>query len=109
MTREEFNKNSAVDELKKLSFSANPVVSLSDEDYAVIEFVYTWHPSISETNGKKEIALLYAMFGMRIIYDMLPSARRAEQFEKDIASSILLVAQRKDEYERFKKGVDYDD
>lgn len=51
------------------------------EDYKVVELVYTWHPSISETKGKKQIAMLYTEFGMTVIRGMVPAAMK--MFELD--------------------------
>ncbi|HCT63891.1 MAG TPA: hypothetical protein DIC60_01200 [Lachnospiraceae bacterium] len=44
---------------------AGPV---SDANYKVIDRVYTFHPSISEVEGKRQIAGLYKSFGMRVRY-----------------------------------------
>ena len=38
--------------------------SVSNEDYKIIELVYTYHPSIPEVNGKGQIATLYQLGGM---------------------------------------------
>lgn len=51
--------------------------SVSDEDYSVIEKVYTWHPVISNVSRKEEVAELYKSFGMAIFYDMEPRAEIA--------------------------------
>ena len=55
----------------------------SDVEYEVIEFVYTYHPSISATDGKNQIAMLYSTFGMRIIFDMLETANRSQKIEEE--------------------------
>lgn len=47
---------------------------ISVEQYWDIEFVYTWHPSVPEFNGKEVIAQLYKIGGMRLIRDMMPTA-----------------------------------
>ena len=52
--------------------------------YKVIEYVYMYYPAIDEVHGKDQIASLYNMFGMTVINDMLPRARRGEQLEKDL-------------------------
>lgn len=52
---------------------------VSDEDYSTVNYVYTWYPTISETEGKAQIAKLYTDFGMSLIEDM---AWRAGQMEK---------------------------
>lgn len=54
---------------------------VSPDDYALIEQVYTWHPSIPDVGGKSVIAHLYAYGGMLVIRDMLPRAQRAEQVD----------------------------
>lgn len=55
----------------------------SDDEYEMIEFVYTHHPSISATDGKNQIAMLYSTFGMRIITDMIETAKRAQEIEDE--------------------------
>ena len=62
-------------------------VSVSDDDFKVIEFVYTYHPAISEVQGKEQIALLYMTFGMTVINDMKPRALKARELESKIAKA----------------------
>lgn len=33
--------------------------SVVDEEYKVIEAVYTWHPAINDTTGKDQMKTLY--------------------------------------------------
>lgn len=47
---------------------------VSDKDYEVIDRVYTFHPAISETEGKKQIADIYNAGGMTVIRGMLEAA-----------------------------------
>lgn len=47
---------------------------VSDKDYEVIDRVYTFHPAISETEGKKQIADIYNAGGMAVIRGMLEAA-----------------------------------
>lgn len=63
--------------------------TVSDEDYSTIEYVYTWYPTISETEGKAQIAKLYMDFGMPLIEDMVERAGKTEKVEGD-----LIAAQR---------------
>lgn len=56
----------------------------TDDEYLKIEYVYTWHPSISETDGKKQVVYLYSNFGMRIFDDMMKTAERAENLDSHI-------------------------
>lgn len=57
--------------------------TISDEDYKIVEVVYTWHPSVE---NKMDIARLYLMNGgMRIIRDMLPTAQRLCNIDTELA------------------------
>ena len=90
MTRQEFNERCAV--------------GVSDQEYKKIEFVYTWHPSISETQGKDQIAMLVATFGMRIIEDMLPTAEKAKELEDKRMCLRQELENLNDEYRKLKYG-----
>ncbi|MTK05671.1 MAG: hypothetical protein F8N38_01095 [Hungatella sp.] len=57
---------------------------VSESDYNVIDYVYTWYPTVSETEGKNQIAELYVSFGMAIITDMVPRARKMEDLENEL-------------------------
>lgn len=74
MTKTEF-----IDRLKTMSTEY-----ITDDMYADIEFVYTWHPCIDEVVGKDQIAKLFDMFGYRIIKDMLPTAQKAKELSEEI-------------------------
>ena len=52
---------------------------MTESEYKDIEFVYTFHPSISNTEGKTQIAKLYELGGNRLIKDMIPTARKAQR------------------------------
>lgn len=78
MTKQEFKEN--VEHFTGLT------ASVSDCDYGVIEFVYNFYPTISETQGKMEIARIYAYGGMTVIYDMVARAKKAQELECQIAS-----------------------
>lgn len=52
-------------------------------DYAIIEHVYTWHPAISNTEGKEQIATLYKMGGMCLIKDMQPTAKLMDELDTE--------------------------
>ena len=72
MTKEEF-------------LQAAGIEHIGETDYNVIEFVYTYHPSISNGDGKKQIAAIYNLpGGMRIIKDMLSTAQNAEAIHAKI-------------------------
>lgn len=67
--------------MTKLEFEELVDENITPENYATIEYVYTWHPSISDHDGKREITMLYKIGGMRVIRDMVRSARDAERLE----------------------------
>ena len=58
-------------------------MSVTEADWKIIEKVYTFHPSISETKGKEQIADLYTEYGMGIIRDMLPRAEVMQKLEDE--------------------------
>ena len=60
---------------------------ISDEEYSTIEYVYTWYPTISETDGKNQIAKFYTDFGMPIIEDMVERAGKMEKLDGDLKSA----------------------
>lgn len=60
-------------------------VNISDEEYAIIETVYAWHPSISNEFGKDEIANLYCFYGWALIMDMLPRAKKMMELENQLS------------------------
>lgn len=55
--------------------------AVTSQEFEIISTVYTFHPSISDCNGKEEIAELYTRFGMELILDMYPTAVKAQNFE----------------------------
>lgn len=72
--------------MQKQEFEKLIEQKISDADYAVIEFVYQFHPVVSETSGKEEVAELYKSFGMAIFRDMEPRAQKAKVLEDKIRS-----------------------
>lgn len=79
MLREEFNKL-----VSEKMYDGNPF-DVGDEEYKVIETVYSFHPSISNTDGKEQVANLYVDFGFIILLDMLPRARVFQNIEYERA------------------------
>ena len=65
---------------------------VTPRDYNLIEFVYNFHPSIPETGGKETIAKLYEIGGVRLIKDMLPTARIAKDLDERLHKMRLEVA-----------------
>lgn len=77
----------------------------TDTEYTAIETVYIFHPSISETEGKKQIASLYETFGIRIITDMLPTANKSREYEEQITKKRHELEELQEEFKNFKEGV----
>lgn len=75
-------------------------------EYEKIECVYSWHPSISEEGckGKDQIAELYSTYGMRIILDMLPTAKKCEELREDLRVAIMKADRIKEKLAALKAG-----
>ena len=84
--------------MTKQEFEKRLGKTVNDRDYAKIEEVYATHPSISETEGKDQIAYLYKTVGMRIIGDMLPTARKAREIEGGMRSARMQLGRLSEEY-----------
>ena len=74
--------------MMKAEFEAMAGKSVTDEEYKVIEAVYTWHPAINDTTGKDQMKTLYTQFGFGVIRGMLPIAEKAGRREKRAAGSV---------------------
>jgi hypothetical protein len=64
---------------------------INQDDWEVINEVYTFHPSIKDVGGKDQIAKLYREFGMDFIRAMLPQARaiiKAENWKSGVVRKI---------------------
>jgi hypothetical protein len=88
--------------MTKQEFKALTNREFTDKEYEAIETVYTFHPAISETEGKKQIASLYDTFGFRIIADMLPTAIKAKELEEQIARKKHELEELQEEFKRLK-------
>lgn len=83
-------------------------LTVTDEQYSEIEYVYTWHPCIDPLKGKDQIAYLYINFGMRIIYDMWDTAAEAESLDHDMQDLLYKQDELKEKMKRLKRGDKYD-
>ena len=99
MTKQEFMSKVAEATTKEKEI---PVVS--DTDYALIERVYTFHPAISETEGKRQIAELYVNFGMVLIMDMLPRAEVMAKKEEELREARAALSRIQEEIEEIRRG-----
>lgn len=76
----------------------------TDSEYAKIEKVYTFHPSISNVGGKQQIATLYSIGGMRLIADMLRTAKIAEDYDNQIRTARAGLQKLEEEFAKFARG-----
>lgn len=67
--------------MTKQEFETRANTKVIHADYEIIEYVYTFHPAIDEVKGKDQIAELYNLGGMRLMKDMVPTAKKMEQYE----------------------------
>ena len=91
--------------MTKLEFCELLGAPVSDGFYRDIETVYTYHPSISETEGKMQVVRLFKEFGFRIFADMLPTAQRAKDKEDFIRAARFRLQELEDDYKLFRCGV----
>ena len=102
--------------MQKQEFEQLIQTAISDEEYRIIDKVYTWHPAISETAGKSQIADLYRSGGMTVIKNMEETADvliELDRQEREYLKRIEEIRQRKDkvkagnlEYERARIAVE---
>lgn len=85
-------------------FTSRTTKPITDRDFARIQMVYTFHPCIDAVKGKDQIANLYEAFGMRIIEDMMPTAKKAEELERKMREAKRELERLTEEYEGLKKG-----
>lgn len=76
--------------------------TINDDDYQIIEFVYTWHPSIDAVKGKTQVSILYVNFGMRIFKDMYATAEKAKNLEEQLQALRAQERKLKNEYEELR-------
>lgn len=69
--------------MTKQEFEEKVNGTVSDSEYKIIEMVYTWHPVISDTNGKNEIAAIWTIGGMPLIKGMVEAAEMTMKLDKE--------------------------
>lgn len=80
------------------------IPEVPDQEYSIIEKVYTFHPAISETEGKRQIAELYVNFGMALIMDMVPRAELMAKKEEELRAAQIALSKVREEIEEIRKG-----
>ena len=76
----------------------------TQQEYDIIEKVYTWHPSISNTKGKKQVAMLYDNFGITIFYDMLGRSEKVMELKEEVRKAKAKLSSLEIEMEELAKG-----
>lgn len=99
MTREEFEAHVA-----KVLPEGKTAPEPTDAEYKLIEYVYNFHPAISATDGKEQIAELYVKFGMCLINDMKQRATLMEQKERELREAMAALNKVKEEIEEIQRG-----
>lgn len=56
---------------------------VSEADYEIIEYVYTWHPVIGGAGGENQLIAIYNAGGMALIRNMQETARMAMNLDKE--------------------------
>lgn len=90
--------------MTKQEFEERIGKAISDSDYRVVETVYTFHPVIDNVLGKDQIAELYKIGGMRVMRDMLDTAKTAMEIESNITSLRGMLAEAESLYKALKNG-----
>ena len=80
-------KNEFLERLR--SIPGHETDDISADDYARVEYVYTFHPSIPNVGGKDTIAYLYAFGGMLVVNDMYPRQSRPTRPSNGSGPSVL--------------------
>ncbi len=101
--------------MNKNEFEERAKVTVTDQEYSIIDKVYTWHPSISNTEGKEQIVMLYKNFGMNFIQGMVEAADmmiNLDREEREAIKKLDAIQRRKDmvtegnlQYERCKSEM----
>ena len=87
--------------MTKFEFEERVGTEVTDGQYKVIEFVYTWHPHISATKGKDQMAALFKMpEGMSFIASMHAVAVRAKEYRDELDAKRAELERVRNEYER---------
>lgn len=100
MTREEFTDKA----MQVCGSTGIKFIAPSTDEMKLIDYVYMYHPSISNIDGKAQIAYLYVCFGMRLIRDMRNTANAMENYEIRERKLKAELSKLKDSREAFING-----
>lgn len=94
--------------MNKQEFEERLGTTVSDEEWEKINYVYTWHPSISHVNGKDDIAKLYKIGGPRLMIDMISTAKEWERLENLRADLKLRISKVEEMMNALARGEEID-
>lgn len=77
---------------------------VSDSEYTEIEYVYTWHPAISATDGKNQIAEIFKAGGLVVIRSMREAAEMAQDLDAELRHEMEKVRRIKQRIQKVKDG-----
>ena len=98
------NKQEFMSKVAEVTPKEKQIHEVPDREYSIIEKVYTFHPAISETEGKRQIAELYVNFGMALIMDMVPRAELMAKKEEELREAQMALSKVREEIEEIRKG-----
>ena len=77
---------------------------VSSSEYKEVEYVYTWHPAITDVEGKDQIAAIFNAGGMMVIRSMKEAAAMAETIEEEMRAELRKVERLKERLQRLRDG-----
>lgn len=88
------------EEFEKLITTEPP----TQEEYKVIEKVYTTHPAFDVAMSKQKTAQLYDLIGFSIFKEMLPKAEEAEKIREEIRLTNIKLDKFKEQLKEISRG-----
>lgn len=92
--------------MNKLEFEGLIGKEVTNDEFNVIDRVYSYHPAISSdsVDAKKQVAAIYSMFGMVVFYDMLDRAEKVADCDMRLRLQRSKVVSLQKELEMLRKG-----
>ena len=86
----------------KEEFESRINTTINEEDWKLVNFVYTWHPNIKDVGGKDQIADIYKVGGIELIKDMRNAAVINCEYENEIQELRRQMSQIEEEISELK-------
>lgn len=93
--------------MKRLDFEYRIQQTISDDDYEIIDYVYSNHPTFKEKSDSENIdriAILYKNFGMPVIKGMVYMANQIKKLDIKIQKLELELEKYKKEKTELENG-----